>query len=69
MFHRCADSGAPRARRRPRASPRLAAQNVVEYGVLIGTIALVVLLGPLAFGQQISPWVAMLAGHITTTGT
>jgi Flp pilus assembly pilin Flp len=44
-------------------------QNVVEYGLLMATIALVVLIGTMAFGQQIQPWFNNLAGHITTTGT
>jgi Flp pilus assembly pilin Flp len=44
-------------------------QNVVEYGLLIATIVLVVLLGITAFGRQIEPWFAMLAGRITTVGT
>jgi hypothetical protein len=48
---------------------RQPAQNVVEYGVLIGTVAMVVLMGTVAFGQQILPWVGLLAGRITTTGT
>jgi Flp pilus assembly pilin Flp len=45
------------------------AQGVVEYGLLIATIAVVVLLGVTSFGQQIEPWFAQLAGRITTTGT
>ena len=48
---------------------RQAAQDVVEYGVLIATIAMVVLLGVTAFGQQVLPWFAQLASHITTVGT
>jgi len=48
---------------------RQAAQNVVEYGVLIASIALVVLLGVSAFGQRLQPWFASLAGLITTAGT
>jgi Flp pilus assembly pilin Flp len=44
------------------------AQDVVEYGVIIATIALVILLGTIAFGNQIRPWFEQLAGHITTTG-
>jgi Flp pilus assembly pilin Flp len=44
-------------------------QNVVEYGLIIATIALVVLLGTYAFGSQVGPWFASLAGKITTTGT
>ncbi|HEV7662789.1 MAG TPA: hypothetical protein VGQ62_04580 [Chloroflexota bacterium] len=45
------------------------AQNVVEYGLLIATIAAVILMGTLAFGQQLEPWFNGLANHITTTGT
>ena len=45
------------------------AQDVVEYGLIIGTIAVVVLLATIAFGNQIQPWFQNLAGRITTTGT
>lgn len=48
---------------------RQTAQDVVEYGLLIASIAVVVLLGVTAFGQQILPWFQQLAGHITTLGT
>jgi Flp pilus assembly pilin Flp len=44
-------------------------QDVVEYGLIIGTIAVVVLLGTAAFGNQISPWFELLAARITTLGT
>jgi Flp pilus assembly pilin Flp len=44
-------------------------QDVVEYGILIATIAIVVLLAIGAFGQEIEAWFSTLAGHITTTGT
>jgi Flp pilus assembly pilin Flp len=44
-------------------------QDVVEYGILIATIVVVVLLVTTAFGNQISPWFAQLAARITTTGT
>jgi Flp pilus assembly pilin Flp len=69
MVHRRGESGTPQAHHLARARCRQAAQNVVEYGVLIATIALVVLFGTLAFGQQVTPWFAQLAGHVTTTGT
>jgi Flp pilus assembly pilin Flp len=46
-----------------------AGQDVVEYGLIIATIAIVVLVGITAFGQQIEPWFQQLAGRITTTGT
>jgi pilus assembly protein Flp/PilA len=46
-----------------------AGQDVVEYGLLIATIAVVVLIGITAFGNQIQPWFASLAGRITTVGT
>ena len=45
------------------------AQDVVEYGMIIATIAMVVLLGVAAFGSQIGPWFERLAAHITTVGT
>jgi Flp pilus assembly pilin Flp len=44
------------------------AQNVVEYGLLIGTIVVVVLLGVGKCGSPIEPWFAALAGHIITVG-
>ena len=43
-------------------------QNVVEYGLLIATIAIVIVLAMAAFGQSIDAWFNSLAGHITTTG-
>jgi pilus assembly protein Flp/PilA len=44
-------------------------QDVVEYGLLIATIAIVVLIGIGIFGNQINLWFQSLAGRITTTGT
>jgi Flp pilus assembly pilin Flp len=44
-------------------------QDVVEYGLLIATIAIVVLVATAAFGTQIAAWFGVLAGHITTTAT
>ena len=44
-------------------------QDVVEYGLLIATIAIVVLIGVGIFGGAINTWFATLAGRITTTGT
>ena len=44
-------------------------QDVVEYGLLIATIAIVVLIGVGIFGSQINTWFENLAGRITTTGT
>ena len=44
-------------------------QDVVEYGLLIATIAIVVLIGVGLFGSQINAWFQNLAGRITTTGT
>ncbi len=44
-------------------------QDVVEYGLLIATIAIVVLIGISIFGTNISAWFGQLAGRITTTGT
>ena len=48
---------------------RESAQDVVEYGLMIGTIAIIVLLATMAFGNRIQPWFEQLAGRITTTGT
>jgi cation transport ATPase len=45
------------------------AQNTVEYGLIIATIVVVVLLGIAAFGQLIEPWFATFAGRIITLGT
>jgi Flp pilus assembly pilin Flp len=50
-------------------SDRQLAQDVVEYGMIVATIAMVVLLGVAAFGTQIKPWFERLAAHITTVGT
>jgi Flp pilus assembly pilin Flp len=44
-------------------------QDVIEYGIIIATIAMVVLLGVTAFGSQIKPWFEQLVTHITTVGT
>lgn len=44
-------------------------QDVVEYGLLIATIAIVVLIATSAFGSAINEWFAKLSGRITTTGT
>ena len=44
-------------------------QDVVEYGLLIATIAIVVLIGVGVFGRNINAWFQALAGRITTTGT
>lgn len=44
-------------------------QDVVEYGLLIATIAIVVLIGVGIFGQNINQWFQSLAGRITTVGT
>jgi Flp pilus assembly pilin Flp len=44
-------------------------QDVVEYGLLIATIAIVVLVGISFFGNNIEAWFKTLAGRITTTGT
>ena len=42
-------------------------QDVVEYGLLVATIGVVVLVATTAFGQQISGWFSGLAARITTT--
>jgi pilus assembly protein Flp/PilA len=44
-------------------------QDVVEYGLLIATIAIVVLVGVGIFGTNINSWFQNLAGRITTVGT
>lgn len=44
-------------------------QDVVEYGLLIATIAIVVLIATQAFGTAINAWFARLAGRITSTAT
>ncbi len=41
-------------------------QDVVEYGLLIATIAIVVLVGISFFGNNISAWFNTLAKRITT---
>jgi Flp pilus assembly pilin Flp len=41
-------------------------QDVVEYGILIATISIVILLATAAFGGQIGTWFDRLAGRITT---
>jgi pilus assembly protein Flp/PilA len=41
-------------------------QDVVEYGLLIATIAIVVLIGISVFGNSISAWFNTLANRITT---
>jgi hypothetical protein len=51
----------------PRSRAR--AQTVIEYGILIASIVFMVLLGVSAFGNQVQPWFAGLAGYIVTTGT
>jgi Flp pilus assembly pilin Flp len=41
-------------------------QDVVEYGLLVATIGLVVLIGTQAFGSAISTWFGNLSAKITT---
>jgi Flp pilus assembly pilin Flp len=41
-------------------------QDVVEYGLLIATIAIVVLLATTIFGDGIRAWFTTLAQRITT---
>jgi Flp pilus assembly pilin Flp len=45
---------------------RCAAQNVVEYGLLIASIVVIVLMAVTNFGHLIQPWFAALAQRITT---
>ena len=44
-------------------------QDVVEYGLLMATIAIVILVSTTAFGSQITIWFGKLAGRVTTTVT
>ena len=41
-------------------------QDVVEYGLLIATVAIVVLVATTAFGTQIATWFGGLSSRITT---
>ena len=43
-----------------------AGQDVVEYGLLIATIAIVVLVATQAFGDSIKQWFGNLSSRITT---
>ena len=47
---------------------RQLAQDTLEYGLLIATIAIVVLVGISAFGYLIQPWFISLASRVTTVG-
>lgn len=49
--------------------PDESGQDVLEYGLLIATIAMVVLIGISLLGSSMSTWFQVLAGQITTTGT
>jgi Flp pilus assembly pilin Flp len=51
---------------RPPACARVRAQNVLEYGLIMVSIAVLVLVGVNAFGHQLEPWFAALAGLIST---
>jgi pilus assembly protein Flp/PilA len=44
-------------------------QDVAEYGLLVATVAIVVLLGTAAFGTAVTTWFTGLPARITTTGT
>ena len=44
-------------------------QDVVEYGLLISTVAIVVLLATAGFGSAVTTWFTGLPSRITTTGT
>ena len=46
----------------------VAAESVVEYGMMLGLIALVVVAGVSVFGDWIGPWFVALSGRITTMG-
>jgi Flp pilus assembly pilin Flp len=41
-------------------------QDVVEYGLLVATIGLIVLVATGAFGNEVSTWFSKLAAKITT---
>ncbi|MBV9172410.1 MAG: Flp family type IVb pilin [Chloroflexi bacterium] len=41
-------------------------QDVVEYGLLVATIGLVVLVGTGAFGSSISSWFSTLSSKVTS---
>jgi pilus assembly protein Flp/PilA len=41
-------------------------QDVVEYGLLVATIGLVVLVGTAAFGGSVKTWFTTLATRVTT---
>ena len=41
-------------------------QDVVEYGLLVATIGLVVLVGTAAFGNNIQTWFSSLGNRVTT---
>jgi Flp pilus assembly pilin Flp len=41
-------------------------QDVVEYGLLVATIGLVVLVGTAAFGGSVKDWFGNLANRVTT---
>ena len=43
-------------------------QDVVEYGLLIATIALIVLVGTGLFGDSINTWFGNLSSKIVTAG-
>jgi len=44
-------------------------QDVAEYGLLVATVAIVVLLGTAAFGSAVTTWFTGLPSRITITGT
>ncbi len=43
-------------------------QDLVEYGLLVASIAVVVLMGVTAFGAMLGPWFNRLAVTIAATG-
>jgi Flp pilus assembly pilin Flp len=52
----------------PRIGARQKAQEVVEYGLLMATIVLLVLIGLPMFGSTLQAWFNGLAARIATTG-
>ena len=48
-----------------RVAARSSGQNVVEYGLLLATIVVIVLIAIASFGNLIQPWFTGLAGRVT----
>jgi Flp pilus assembly pilin Flp len=48
---------------------RLPAQDAAEFGLLIATVAVLVLLAVTALGGQVDVWFHQLAGRVVTLGS